>query len=49
MSMALLPLFNTTNETIADNQYNAIAKKYSEMVVENNQDSMSIISVTSTK
>ncbi len=40
ISLALLPLFNTTNETTADNQYNAIAKKYSEMVVENNQDSI---------
>jgi ubiquinone/menaquinone biosynthesis C-methylase UbiE len=37
---ALSPLFNTTNETTEDNQYNAIAKKYSEMVVENNQDSI---------
>ena len=40
ISMALLPLFNTTNETTTDNQYNAIAKKYSELVAENNQDSI---------
>ncbi len=40
ISMAFLPLFNTTNETTADNQYNTIAKKYSELVVENNQDSI---------
>lgn len=40
MSIVLLPLAGIASETAEAKQYNAVAKKYSEMVVENNQGSI---------